>query len=108
MPNRDIWDSITIIVVTGTLYKEFDHVISRLLGQEGIKSVAEIQSLLLSAKAKFLSKKAARIIADLLYISRNSSHKRKAISKDKCFNYHKMRHYGREYKYLNFRLLKKK
>lgn len=109
-PNRDIWDSITIVIATVALHDEFDHVISGLLGQGGEKSVTEIQSLLSSAKAKLLSKRAIVVTVNLTYMSRNSSHKRKTIatSKDKCLNYHKMRHYRKDCRYPNYKLYNKK
>lgn len=44
-------------------------------------------------------------------MSRNNSHKQKlviATSGNKCFNCHKMGHFGRDYKYLNYWLMKRK
>lgn len=48
--------------------------------------------------------------ADLAYISRNSSYKRKTIvmSEDKYFNYHKIEYYRNDCKYLDYRLLTRK
>lgn len=108
--NRDIWDTLTIVVAINVLHNKFDYIISRLLGQGGKKSVAEIQSLLSFAEAKLLSKKAVGVIVDLVYMSRNSSHKRKTTttSKDKCFNCHKIGHYRKDCKYPDYRLLNKK
>lgn len=48
--------------------------------------------------------------ADLENMSKNSSHKYNkaiAISKDKCFNCHKMCHFGQEYKFPNYYIKKK-
>lgn len=108
MLNRDIWDNITIVVATDIQHKEFDHVTSELLGQRGEKIVTKIQSLLSSAIAKFLNKRAIGVMAELAHMSKNSSYKRKVTSEDKYFNCHKMGHYGKDCKYLDYRLLKKK
>lgn len=110
IPNKDIWDSIIIVVATDALHDEFNHVTSGLLGQGGEKSVAEIQSLLSSAEAKLLSKRAISMIADLAHMVKNSGHKRKTTvtSKNECFNCYKMGHYGRDCKYPDYRLLNKK
>lgn len=57
-PNKDIWDSIAVVVATESLHDDFEHVTSGLLGQGGEKSIDEIQSMLSSAEAKFVSKRA--------------------------------------------------
>lgn len=59
-------------------------------------------------QSKVFEQKVVGVIADLVHISKNNSHKRKVLSKDKCFNYHKIGHYGRDYKYPDYKLLKKK
>lgn len=41
-PNRDIWDSITVVVATDVLYKEFEYITSGLLEQGGKKSINKI------------------------------------------------------------------
>lgn len=110
-PNKDIWDSIAVVVATKALHKDFEHVTSGLLGQGDDKSIDEIQSILSSAEAKFLSKRAVGVTADLAHMSRNNSHKRKlpiATSEDECFNCHRMGHFSRDCKYPDYRLMKKK
>ncbi len=109
-PNRDIWDSITVVVATDALHEEFEHVTSGLLRQGRKKSISEIHSILSSAKAKLLSKRAVGATTKLAHMLRNNNQKRKATatSDDECFNYHKMRHFGRDCRMPNYRLLKKK
>lgn len=92
------------------MHDNFEYVTSGLLGQEREKSIDEIQSMLSSAKAKFVSKRAVGVTADLANMSRNSSHKcSRAIvtSKDECFNYHRMGHFGQDCKFLNYHTKKK-
>ncbi len=107
-PNEDIWDSIAIVVATESMHEDFEHVTSGLLGQGGEKSIDEIQSILSSAEAKFVSKRAVGVTADLTQMSRNSGQKHKAIvtSENECFNCHKMRHFGRDCKFPDYRLKK--
>lgn len=97
-------------VATDSLHDEFEHVTSGLLGQGGEKSINEIQSILASAEAKFLSKRAVGTTAELAHRSRNSNQKRKstATSEDECFNCHKMGHFGRDCRHPDYRLVKKK
>lgn len=97
--------------MTKVLHKDFEYVISSLLGQSNNKSIDEIQSILSSAKAKFLSKKAVGVIAKLAHILRNNSYKQNlliATSKDNCFKYYKIGRFGRDCKYPNYQLMKKK
>ncbi len=109
-PNRDIWDSITMVVATDALHEEFEHVTSGLLEQEGEKSISEIHSILSSAEAKLLSKKAIGATTELAHMSRNNNQKRKATTtnNDECFKYHKMGYFGRDWRMPDYRLLKKK
>lgn len=109
-PNRDIWDSIAIVVATDSLHEDFEHVISGLLGQGGEKSINKIQSILASSEAKFLSKRAVGTTAELAYMSKTSNQKRKstATSEDECFNCHKMGHFRRDCRHPDYRSLKKK
>lgn len=41
------------MVVTDILYKKFDYITSKLLGQQGEKSIIAVQSFLSSIKVKF-------------------------------------------------------
>lgn len=95
MLNRDIWDSITIIVATDALYAEFKYITSRLLRQKQEKSISKISFILSSAQAKFLSKKFVKATIKLAQMLKNNNQQRKitAISKDECFNYYKMRYF---------------
>ncbi len=108
-PNKNIWDSIAVVVATESLHEDFEHVTSGLLGQRGEKSIDKIQSILSSAEAKFVSKRAVRVTANLAHMSKNSGQKRKAkaTSEDECFNCHKMGHFGRDCKFPDYRLKKK-
>lgn len=85
--NKDIWDSITIVVATKSLYDDFKYVISGLLSQRKEKSIDKIQSMLSLAEAKLVNKRKVGVMINLIYISRNSSHKGSratATNEDKC------------------------
>lgn len=109
-PNKNIWDSIAIIVITDLLYKDFKYVISGLLEQRGEKSIDKIQFILAFSEAKFLSKRAVEIIVELIYISKNNNQKRKSMAtiEDKYFNYYKIRYFRKNCRYLNYKSMKKK
>lgn len=62
-PNKDIWDSIAIVVAIDSLRKDFDLVTAGLLGQGGDKAINKIQQILALAEAKFISKRAVGVIA---------------------------------------------
>lgn len=62
---------------------------------------------LLYTKLKFLNKEIIKIITNFAYISENISYKRKAINKNESFNYYKIRHFEKNCKYFNYKLLKK-
>lgn len=64
-PNKDIWDSIAVVVATEPLHKDFEHVTSGLLGQGEKESIDEIQSILSSAEAKFVSKRTVGVTVNL-------------------------------------------
>lgn len=71
-PNGDIWDSITVVVATDTLHKEFEYITSKLLlGQRGENSISGIHSILSSAEAKLLSKKVVGATTELAHILKN-------------------------------------
>lgn len=93
-PNRNIWDSIAIVVALDSLHNDFETTTNSML-ESGDKSINEIQQILASAKAKFLSKRATGVTGELAMMSkgRNSRYnKRKATSEDKCFNCQKLGH----------------
>ena len=98
IPNKDIWDSITIVMVINSLHKDFDLIISRLLEQKRDKTTDKIQQILSFAKAKFIIEREIDIIADLGYMSRNNNpsynQKQKATLNNKCYNCYKIRHFG--------------
>lgn len=109
-PNKDIWDSITVVVATDALYEEFKYVNSGLLEQRGEKNISEILSILSSAEVKRLSIKAIRITNKPAYMlkKKNQKHKAMTISKNKYINCHKMGHFRRDCRMPDYRLLKKK
>lgn len=109
--NKDIWDSIAIVVAIKLLHDDFEHVTLGLLGQEGEKGIDKIQSMLSSAKAKFVSKRAVRVTANLAHMSRNNSLKHSkaiATSEDKRFNCYKRGHFSRDCKFPDYCIGKKK
>ena len=95
-PNRDIWDSIAIVIVLDSLHDDFETTTASML-ERGDKTIDEIQQILASAEAKFISKRATRVTGDLAMMSKDrNSTKRKASSEDKCFNCGKLGHRGRD------------
>lgn len=99
--NRDIWDSIAIVVALDFLHDDFETTITSML-ERGDKTIEEIQQILASAEAKFLSKQAIGVTADLTMMSKSKgSSKRKATSDDRCYNCHKFGHFGRDCKSTN-------
>ena len=61
--------------------------------------------MLLSAKAKFVSKRVVGVIANLIHMSKNNSHKHTraiAISKDEYFNCYWMGHFGQNYRFPDY------
>lgn len=61
-------------------------------------------------KIKILSKRAIRAITKLIQMSKNNNKKYKAtaISKNKYFNYYKIRYFKQNYRIFNYKLFKKK
>ena len=54
-PNRDIWDSIAIVVTLDSLHDNFETTTTSML-EQGNKTIDKIQQILASAEAKFISK----------------------------------------------------
>lgn len=94
-PNRDIWDSITIVVALNSLHNNFETTTTSML-ESGDKTIDEIQQILASAEAKFISKQATGVIGDLAILSRGKSGKRRVTSDDRCFNCNKFGHFGQD------------
>lgn len=93
-PNRDIWDSIAIVVALGSLHDDFKTTTASML-ERGDKTIDEIQQILASAEAKLISKRATGVTGDLAMMSRGrNSERRKASSDDKCYNCQKYGHFG--------------
>lgn len=57
----------------------------------------KIQQILASAKAKFISKYMIDITGDITIMLKDYSRRTKATIKDKCFNYHKINYFTRDY-----------
>ena len=112
IPNKDIWDSIAIVMVIDSLHKDFNLITSGLLGQREDKTIDKIQQILFSAKAKFISKQKVGITANLAHMSRNNkpsySQKQKTTLNDESYNCHKIEHFGRDCRMQDFRLAKRK
>ena len=104
-PNRDIYDSIAIVIALDSIHDDFDTKTSSLL-ETGEKTIDEIQQILCSAEAKNLSKRATGMTGDRAmtfrgsggqqYSGQYSGTKRKANSDEKCYNCNKFGHYGRD------------
>lgn len=54
-PNKDIWDSISIAVTLNSLHNDFNIITKSMLERKD-KLINEMQQILTSAKAKFISK----------------------------------------------------
>lgn len=103
-PNRDIWDSIAIVVALDSLHDDFEATTASML-ERGDQTIEEIQQILASAEAKLISKRATGVTGDLVMVSRGRNFgKRKVASSDKCYNCHKLGHFGRDCKLPNQRV----
>lgn len=91
--NRDIWDSIVIIVAHDSLHNDFESTTTTIL-ECGNKTINKIQQILASAEAKLISKQATGVIAELAMLSKGHI-KRKAALDNKSFNCEKMGHFGK-------------
>lgn len=92
-PNRDLWDTIAIVVAFDTLHEDFDTTAASLM-ETGDKTIDEIQSILQSKEAKNISKRATGGTSELAMAFRDN--KRKAASHEECFNCHELGHFGRD------------
>lgn len=77
--NRDLWDTITIVIILDSLYDNFDTITISLL-ETGDKTIDQIQNILQSKEAKNLSKRAIETTRDLTirFYNYNRNGKRKA------------------------------
>lgn len=78
-----------------SLHDDFETTTTTML-ERGDKTINKIQLILASSEAKFISKRTTGVTRDLAMMSkgRNFS-KRKAASDNKCYNCHKLGHFGR-------------
>ncbi len=94
--NRDLWDTMAIVIALDFLHQDFDTTTTSLL-ETGDKTIDEIQSILQSKEAKNFSKGATGGgNGDLAMAFRDKGAKRKATNDDKCYNCHKFGHFGRD------------
>ena len=102
-PGQDLWDTIAILIALDTLHDNFDTTTASLL-ETGDKIINQIQSILQSKQVKNISKQTTGVVRDLAMSykqNNNYSLKKKAHPNEKCFNYHELGHYGRDYPYVN-------
>ena len=92
--NRDLWDTIAIVIALDTLYEGFDMTTASLLEMVN-KTIDEIQSILQSKEAKNISKRATGGTGELAMAFRDKN-KRKAANHEECYNCHKLGHFGRD------------
>lgn len=81
-----------------------------MLSQKREQNIDKIQFILLLTKAKFISKRAVEIIANLIQMSKNSSYKHyktMVINKNKCFNYYNIGHFGQDYNFFDYHIKNK-
>ena len=100
IPNRDLWDTIAIVIALDSLHEDFDTTTASLL-EAGDKMIDQIQSILQSKEAKNISKRATGGGTGELAMAfrdRDGSNapKRKANSHEECYNCHKLGHFGRD------------
>lgn len=82
------------MVALDSLHDDFETTTTSML-ERGDKTIEEIQQILASAEAKFLSKRATGVTADLAMMSKGKGNsKRKATSDNRCYNCHKFGHLG--------------
>lgn len=80
-PDRDLWDTITIVIALDTQYNNFDTTTTSLLKTSN-KTIDQIQSILQLKEAKTLSKRFTGAVKDIAMVFRdNYSGKKKATTK---------------------------
>lgn len=77
--NRDLWNTIAIMIILDSLYEDFDTITVSLL-ETSNKTINQIQNILQSKEAKNLSKRAIEATKDLAmaFYNRDRNGKRKA------------------------------
>lgn len=93
---QNLLDMIAIVIVLDILNDNFDTITVSLLKTKN-KIINQIQRILQSKEAKNINKQIIRIVEDLAMSykeNNNWSLKKKAHLDKKCFNYHKLEHYG--------------
>lgn len=99
--NWDFWDIRAIVITLNKLNKDFDTTTASPL-ETGNKTIDQIQSILQSKKAKNICKQATGDIETLAMSFRDkAASKQKANSNIKCYNRHKLDHFGRNCFFLN-------
>lgn len=91
-PNRDLWNTITIVITLDSMHENFDTTNASLL-KAGNKTIDQIQSILQLKEAKNLSKQASGDTSNLAMAFRDKRPKMKANSNNKCYNYYKLGHF---------------
>ena len=75
----DIWNNIAIIVIIDLLHNNFSITTENIL-EWGNKTINEIQLIFASTKAKFISKRARRVIEDLAMMSKSRNSAKQKVN----------------------------
>lgn len=99
--DRNIWDSIIIVIVLNSLHDNFKAITTSIL-ECNDRSIKEIQQILAFTKGKLISKQTTGMTGNLAISYRKQSDKNgqnfkkcKALNIKKYFNYEKLSYYKR-------------
>lgn len=89
-PNRNIWDSIAIVIALDFLHNDFEITTVTIL-EPGDKMINKIQHILTSVKAKFISKCATGVIGDLAMMFKDQNLTKKSKQQKQVLQLQKAR-----------------